>query len=788
MAQRRTVESIQSRPSIPQPQHSSLSEPHPDHEGKHRHHLQLKLRSPAPQPDQDNPQPLPGPSASASPAPAPTLLVPQPSSAGSAQAQTLPSTPGTATAAISTAATTTSTSTTSTATTSTPTPDLQQPGEEASSATTCTPPVEIVETGAGQSSVRSGDPGIATDSAPTITTTTSATACTTSTHQDPRAPSEIAPPLADTVSGYNQQQIGAPHNGSAPRVLVPTPMSHPQQPSGPPTPRQTPTMNYPAPSPYPPAGMSPGAQYAYGAQAVAHVDPYRTNQTALPSMRTFDHVQQQHAQHQMPLPNHMAVSMAPNQMSYYAPMHAAYQMHPGQSVVHYALTGLTPDPRIALSGGRHKKEIKRRTKTGCLTCRKRRIKCDEAHPTCNNCKKSKRDCLGYDPIFKQQQQQQQQQQSLTAQSTPKSQHSAPASLTSTPTVPSSSVPPSPYQSQAQPYQQQQQQQSPPPHHYHQQQHPAYQHQPHPTSYPSSHSSNTPYESPVSSTSPGFDYGSAIDPALSGTDTPSASGTPTPNSQLARPDDRNFGTKTVDDLIALGGAEPPIMNSPPSQAVIQEINKLYGDVYVTGLSYFFETQWYDLKPDRGILTHHPIQLLLNNQPLMGLFGSFVEHISQPRADHKYASQLEECIVWGLAKLPLSTRCRVLGNLHTSRRNELEFWWHLADLAIRKPNCDLQNLRRLLDGQENRDFLYSLAVLREYSYHWNPANIEQQLPPQLAESDPRCRLAVAARFIRTTMEEGTTNVVRRFAQLAYRAYVHPGASVSANAAWRYQQKSD
>jgi hypothetical protein len=27
-----------------------------------------------------------------------------------------------------------------------------------------------------------------------------------------------------------------------------------------------------------------------------------------------------------------------------------------------------------LSGGRHKKEIKRRTKTGCLTCRKRRIK------------------------------------------------------------------------------------------------------------------------------------------------------------------------------------------------------------------------------------------------------------------------------------------------------------------------------------------------------------------------------------------------------------------------------
>jgi hypothetical protein len=28
--------------------------------------------------------------------------------------------------------------------------------------------------------------------------------------------------------------------------------------------------------------------------------------------------------------------------------------------------------------------------------------CDEAHPTCRNCQKSKRECLGYDPIFKQQ--------------------------------------------------------------------------------------------------------------------------------------------------------------------------------------------------------------------------------------------------------------------------------------------------------------------------------------------------------------------------------------------------
>lgn len=45
---------------------------------------------------------------------------------------------------------------------------------------------------------------------------------------------------------------------------------------------------------------------------------------------------------------------------------------------------------------------RKRTKTGCLTCRKRRIKCGEERPTCQNCIKSKRHCEGYNQrvIFK----------------------------------------------------------------------------------------------------------------------------------------------------------------------------------------------------------------------------------------------------------------------------------------------------------------------------------------------------------------------------------------------------
>ncbi|KAI1550071.1 C6 zinc finger domain containing protein [Pyrenophora tritici-repentis] len=34
----------------------------------------------------------------------------------------------------------------------------------------------------------------------------------------------------------------------------------------------------------------------------------------------------------------------------------------------------------------------KRTRTGCLTCRERHLKCDESKPTCHNCLKSQREC------------------------------------------------------------------------------------------------------------------------------------------------------------------------------------------------------------------------------------------------------------------------------------------------------------------------------------------------------------------------------------------------------------
>ena len=38
---------------------------------------------------------------------------------------------------------------------------------------------------------------------------------------------------------------------------------------------------------------------------------------------------------------------------------------------------------------------KRRRKTGCLTCRTRRVKCDERKPDCERCEAANVECAGY---------------------------------------------------------------------------------------------------------------------------------------------------------------------------------------------------------------------------------------------------------------------------------------------------------------------------------------------------------------------------------------------------------
>ncbi|KAH8735896.1 hypothetical protein BGZ61DRAFT_472277 [Ilyonectria robusta] len=84
-------------------------------------------------------------------------------------------------------------------------------------------------------------------------------------------------------------------------------------------------------------------------------------------------------------------------------------MDQASGVASAATTSQQPPPATAQQDddgrddpNRKRANVRKRTKTGCLTCRRRRIKCDEGRPICNNCIKSKRQCEGYSQrvIFK----------------------------------------------------------------------------------------------------------------------------------------------------------------------------------------------------------------------------------------------------------------------------------------------------------------------------------------------------------------------------------------------------
>ncbi|PHH52697.1 White-opaque regulator 1 [Ceratocystis fimbriata CBS 114723] len=184
---------------------------------------------------------------------------------------------------------------------------------------------------------------------------------------------------------------------------------------------QRPPVTYGMSAPYQPSMNT----YAY--TSVAPHDHYRRadpTSGGLPSMRTLDHsglpaAPMGHA------PGMMLMGSHP-EMGYYNPAHGMMGHPYGMSQDILGRYSMTHDPRFMTRNP--KKEIKRRTKTGCMTCRKRRIKCDETHPTCNNCKKSKRECLGYDPIFKQQPQGQPAPNLHNGQSQPQQQPQQPSSI------------------------------------------------------------------------------------------------------------------------------------------------------------------------------------------------------------------------------------------------------------------------------------------------------------------------------------------------------------------------
>ncbi|OJD38643.1 c6 finger domain protein [Diplodia corticola] len=579
--------------------------------------------------------------------------------------------------------------------------------------------------------------------------------------------------------------------------------------------QQTPT-SYPSPHSYPSPSMQPSYTYPPPQGAPGSAEPYRASPTAssmslpslnLPPIRApIDGQQQQPGQ---PPAGSLPPPVAP--MAYYPPPgHAPpqhHQMHmgapmgmPPQSMgMRYQLPPQA-DQRI-MSGGRHKKEIKRRTKTGCLTCRKRRIKCDEAHPTCRNCQKSKRECLGYDPIFKQQPGPPQIQPAPSA---------APP-VTSTPATAAPQPAQVPYSHVPQGYA------------------PAA-----PNYAPGPGHSTSP---PAPATDPSFELSAAIDPALAGTEPAPMSIAPVAYDPSTRvyvrkegnggstpppPEGRPLKAKRiyVDELFALQGVQPhaqPPTPGPIPPNVVEEIKMLFTRDYAISMDRCIETTWYTTKG---------LNRLLNDPATMDLFAFFVSQIrvTQDYEMQRRTTSLEAKLIWKLLCLPrqptgfisngangtsehetnllqkeAALRVEVLEALLSYqvlpfnplaeliydpqvphlKQYEVDFWRHLGTFVTfrdvdeesnRNIDATLSACRNILGMIECRDVIYSMMIARHYSGRFQdlPDNVSQQpYPPD--QEDDRSKMVVAKKFLEDESQgRGMSQVIFRLAGMAIRSW--------------------
>ncbi|OBT50022.1 hypothetical protein VE04_09690 [Pseudogymnoascus sp. 24MN13] len=583
------------------------------------------------------------------------------------------------------------------------------------------------------------------------------------------------------------------------------------------------------------------AQYSYPAPTQQLVpEPYRASPTgsnssiSLPSMRTLDphqqaqqqqqqqqqqmqaqqqqqvqQQQQQHAQHMgSQLPPPVAQMGGPYYHNNQTLPHPSHQYSnvtsdPTGQNMRYALPG--PDNRV-MSGGRHKK-------------------CDEAHPACRNCQKSKRECLGYDPIFKQQ----------------------PGPSPSRPARSSASL------------------------------HAAPSRPPTPMAFDASLSAGV--SSPGSAQQ--FDYSSAIDPALEAVAAPQGAPQFTQGTEYFYGDELSRSspffsssppssfppspcppkTSGYTNPLQVGGrsrfASPPMSNSQVANSQTAALQA--GDTGVSKLRPLNQPQLSKSNSQSTRRANDAPQVKDSNQKASICTGQSKEQSNGPnkrqdprtppkkkpgklRVDNFSPNRLlallsndgsadlittaKPCKVDDLLlKLPskaedfkpeqatideikhlglhqlrlrprelpripllLHRRPRIAegnsltkppatGDYHKLR--EMEFWFHLGHfVTLRLHDNDpgsakevdetLAALRSLLDGRENRDVLYSIAIVRAIGQRVSEY-VESEAPLHLDEQDTRSKLMVAKRFVRDEGNgAGTTNVIRRFCELASRPW--------------------
>ncbi|CAL5874627.1 uncharacterized protein PFLUO_LOCUS8924 [Penicillium psychrofluorescens] len=443
-----------------------------------------------------------------------------------------------------------------------------------------------------------------------------------------------------------------------------------------------------------------------------------------------------------------------------------------------------PDDPSKMSS-RHKKEVKRRTKTGCLTCRKRRIKCDEGHPVCRNCVKSKRECLGYDPVFRPQ--------ASTPSAIQPAAPNPPPSLVVNPQGPPSSSAPA---------------------------------------YPSAPpgyvpATSQPYAPALQSLSPStsadqYDPGTTIDPSLGANHPTNTADMQNSNNPRPQGMDPVYKSKNLlmTDLIALRGIAPPaphpIGTLPPGR--LEEIQAVFLATYAPAIDKFLEVKWYSEKALSTLMADQ--QLMADYSALIEAFNGWDlnEHESIARLESFEASVIWRSMIlcrqipdavngqfgtdWNL--LVACARLNVIEALLTwnhldpnplSRdmfrdaarppsppdqfmHRQLDFWDEVGEFltlhdneasSAKEIDDTLSRCRALLDTYENRDIIYSIAIARHLGQRW--ADFPNTLPKvgSTTEKEAGTKLYVAQKFLEDEAEgKGTTQIYKRICCMAVRSW--------------------
>uniref|UniRef100_A0A0D2X9W3 Zn(2)-C6 fungal-type domain-containing protein n=1 Tax=Fusarium oxysporum (strain Fo5176) TaxID=660025 RepID=A0A0D2X9W3_FUSOF len=602
------------------------------------------------------------------------------------------------------------------------------------------------------------EPFVVSSSVPTLTPASA-----------PAAPA--APPAVPQQNGDSR----APEAASTPTSNSEMSNQHPGLPHGQ-------HVSYPGSSmPYASSAGPSAAQYApYPVVTSQATEPYRPSpmpvSMPLPSMRTIENPHGPPVSNPQGMPMNMHMAPTSGGVPFYS--------HQGMPMASYGLPdsmaryAIPHDPRLLGHRGPKKHPAQHSSNIS---------QCDETHPTCNNCKKSKRECLGYDPIFRQQ---------AGGQSSSNIQP-APSQRTPQSTSPNPSITS--------------------------------------LSYDSSFSNVA--SPPVKSEST-YEYPPAIDPALQGFSSTSNRWRPllliSPLFVVCCAAVENICLRAfltankmkIDEIIDLLGTVPTSQNIAHTEGTHNEITKVYHEMYAPGLASFFESGWYHF-------TENGSPSFPRSQRLVELMASFLKALEAVKVNDQtqmaYSGILETRLVWELARaaydpptaasaistttlphdgdaketqnrvrvveallcgdyLSVNPLCPPMQDPDSYRTRQFDFWYSLAEFVRTRedPNGPsaaksreemLSRMRYLLDGRENRDVLYSIAVVRELAPHFD-SPYGNTAPQHADESDPKNRLSVASKFIydESQVTGGTTNVVRRLCDIAYRAFVNPGVNIA------------